>query len=189
MTQDEMTQELLEFFKALADANRLRIVGLLAQGDLSGEQMAEMLDIHASTVSHHLNKLSKAGLVSARAEGYYSIYTLETKVLEEMAKRLLTNETLPAAAADVDIDAYDRKVMQAYMDAQGRFKALPTQQKKLEVLLRYAIERFEPGRKYTEKDVNAILAELTDDIAGVRRDLIDFKMLARERDGSAYWRA
>lgn len=188
MTHEEIIQELLEFFKALADANRLRIVGLLAQENLSVEQMAEMLDLHASTVSHHLNKLSKAGLVSARAEGHYSIYQLNTKALEEMAKRLLSDETLPAAAAGVDVDAYDRKVLNTYMDAQGRFKSLPTQRKKLEVLLRYTVDRFEPGRKYAEKEVNAILGELTDDISGVRRDLIDLGFLARERDGSAYWR-
>ena len=188
MSEEEIIQELLEFFKALADANRLRIVGLLAQEDLSVEQMAEMLNLHASTVSHHLNKLSKAGLVSARAEGYYSVYHLETKALEGMARRLLAEETLPAAAADVDIDAYDHKVLKTYMDSDGRFKALPTQRKKLEVLLRYATERFEPDRRYTEKEVNAVIGDLTDDISGVRRDLIDLGFLARERDGSAYWR-
>ena len=41
---DEQVNELLKFFKALADANRLKIVGLLAQGEYTVEQMAEMLD-------------------------------------------------------------------------------------------------------------------------------------------------
>ena len=100
---DEKVIELLEFFKALADANRLKIVGLLAQGEYTVEQMVEMLDLRPSTVSHHLAKLSKAGLVTARSVSYYNVYRLETKVLEEMSRRLLADETLPAVTADVDM--------------------------------------------------------------------------------------
>ena len=61
---EEQITELLAFFKALADANRLKIIGLLAQDEYPVEQIAEMLDLRPSTVSHHLSKLSKAGLVS-----------------------------------------------------------------------------------------------------------------------------
>ena len=50
---DEQVAELLGFFKALADGNRLKIVGLLAQGEYTVEQLAEMLDLRPSTVSHH----------------------------------------------------------------------------------------------------------------------------------------
>jgi len=70
MVNEEKIDQLLNFFKALSDANRLKIVGLLAQSPHTVEQLAEMLHLHPSTVSHHLNRLSKAGLVSARAEGY-----------------------------------------------------------------------------------------------------------------------
>ena len=47
-------EQLLEFFKALSDANRLKIIGLLAERPLTVEQMAEMLHLRASTVSNHL---------------------------------------------------------------------------------------------------------------------------------------
>ncbi|HEY5574243.1 MAG TPA: metalloregulator ArsR/SmtB family transcription factor, partial [Anaerolineales bacterium] len=96
MENENATQELLDFFKALADANRLKIAGLLAQEALTVEQLAEMLELHPSTVSHHLSRLTRAGLVSARADGYYSVYSFETKTLENMARRLLERETLPA---------------------------------------------------------------------------------------------
>jgi DNA-binding transcriptional ArsR family regulator len=75
--------ELVTFFKALADSSRLKIVGLLAQRPYTVEQLAAMLDLRPSTVSHHLSRLTEAGLVSARAEGYYSVYQLEEKALEE----------------------------------------------------------------------------------------------------------
>jgi len=57
------SEELLNFFKALADANRLKIVGLLAQKPHTVEELAALLDIKPSTVSHHLARLSDAGLV------------------------------------------------------------------------------------------------------------------------------
>ena len=79
MTNEIKTDELLTFFKALSDANRLKIVGLLSQQELSVEQIAEMLGVSPSTISHHLAKLTRVGLVSARAESYYNIYRLGTK--------------------------------------------------------------------------------------------------------------
>src|SRR3989304_4501021 len=91
--------DLLTFFKALADANRLKIVGLLSQEAYPVEQLAAMLTLRPSTVSHHLSRLAEAGLVSARAEGYYSVYSLEVRALEAMARRLRSREELPPAAA------------------------------------------------------------------------------------------
>ncbi len=88
--EEKIADEVLKFFKSLADANRLKILGLLAQEDLSVEQLAVMLNLRPSTVSHHLSKLSEAGLVSAKAMSYYNIYQFENKTLEAMAQHLLS---------------------------------------------------------------------------------------------------
>ena len=77
-----MSEELIALFKALSDANRLKIIGLLAQKPYSVEELAALLDLKASTVSHHLARLVKVGLISARAEGYYSVYQLDKSALE-----------------------------------------------------------------------------------------------------------
>ena len=87
MNDDEKIQELLNFFKALADPNRLKIIGLLARQDLSVEQMAEMLSLASSTVSHHLSRLNKAGLVSARAE----VITTYTNLMQVSLPRYRKN--------------------------------------------------------------------------------------------------
>jgi predicted transcriptional regulator len=189
MDEPNSSDELLFFFKALADPNRLKIIGLLAKEPLSVEQMAEMLNIHSSTVSHHLSRLTKVGLVSARAEGYYSIYQFETKALEQMAQRLLSKETVEAAAADVDLDAYDRKVLKSYLTADGRLKDFPAQQKKLEAILRYVVQEFQPGERYSEKQVNEILARFNPDTARLRRNLVEFRLMDRQGGGGEYWRA
>ena len=184
---EETAAGLLEFFKALSDANRLKIVGLLAQGDYTVEQMAEMLGVRPSTVSHHLAKLSAAGLVSARSESYYNIYRLETSVLEAMSQRLLAREIIPAVTADVDMNAYDRKVLNTFCDAEGRILQFPAQRKKFEVLLRHVVKAFKPGVRYGEKQVNEILSSYADDTATLRRGLIDYKLMAREGGGGKYW--
>lgn len=186
MNQPEET--LLAFFKALADANRLKLVGLLAEHEASVEELAALLEISASTVSHHLSKLAEIGLVSARAEGYYSVYRLETDALESMAKRLLREETLPEVAKDLDRKAYDRKVLKDYLREDGRIEQLPTNRRKLDVILRYIAEHFDFGKIYTEKQVNEVIGALNEDISGLRRDLISVGYLERKRDGSEYWR-
>ncbi len=179
--------ELLAFFKALSDANRLKIIGLLANQACSVEQLAAQLNISESTVSHHLARLSEMGLVSARAEGYFSIYKLETARLEELSKRILNRETLAQIApADVDGDAIDRKVLRDYTASDGRIPALPVKEKKLLVILRHLIQSFEMERRYSEKEVNEIIQRTHDDFASVRRYFIVFKMMARENN--VYWR-
>ena len=185
---EQLLDDFVAFFKALADANRLKLIGLLAQKESSVEELAAVLDISASTVSHHLSRLSEIGLVSARADGYYNVYRLETDTLQTMAKRLLAEETLPEVAKDLDRKAYDRQVLKNYLREDGSIAQLPTNQRKLDVILRYLVEHFEFGERYTEKKVNEIIGKLNQDISGLRRDLISFGYLDRERDGSAYWR-
>ena len=187
MENTDKLAELTAFFKALADANRLKIIGLLAQQEYTVEQLAAILNLRASTVSHHLSRLTKAGLVSARAEGYYSVYRLETDALEEMARRLLARDELPSIAVDVDVDAYDRKVIHNFTNPEGSLKSIPAQQKKLEAILRYISTAFKPNKRYNEKEINAILERFHEDTTTLRRALIDYRLLDRVRSGDEYW--
>lgn len=179
-------EQLLAFFKALADSNRLKVVGLLTQKPRSVEELAALLGVRPSTASHHLMVLSEAGLVNARAEGYYNVYQLTPGALEAMAKRLLAQETLPSVAAGVDLEAYDRKVLSDFLLPDGRLKLVPAQRKKREVVLRHVLKAFEPGRRYNEREVNEMLARFHQDTATLRRELIVYKMLGRE--SGMYWR-
>ena len=187
LEMEQIGDELLGFYKALADANRLKIVGLLAQGEYAVEQIAEMLNLRPSTISHHLGKLLRVGLVSARPESYYNMYRLETGVLESMSQRLLARETMPAVTADIDMDAYDRKVLNIFCDSNGRILRFPAQRKKFEVVLRHVAKAFSPGVRYTEKQVNEILSSYSDDTATLRRSLVAYRMMEREGGGGKYW--
>ena len=182
-----MTEELLSFFKALADANRLKIVGLLARQAYSGEELAVLLDLKPSTVSHHLSRLADVGLVSARAQGYYSMYSLEEDALQKV-RLLFSQSELASAATIVDADAYDRKVIADFTRADGSLKEIPAQRKKLEAVLRHVVRDFDPGVKYSEKQANEILARFHEDTASLRRELIASGLMEREGGGGDYWK-
>lgn len=183
-----MSEELVTLFKALSDASRLKIIGLLAQQPYSVEELAALLDLKASTVSHHLARLVKVGLVHARAEGYYSVYQLDKSALETMSRSLFSTEQITSAPADVDLDAYDRKVLADYCRRDGSLKTIPAQRKKLDAILRYVVKAFEVGKRYNEKKVNEILGGYHEDTASLRRELVGVGLMQRESDGSAYWR-
>lgn len=185
--EEFVSEQLLSFFKALADANRLKILGLLARQDLTVEQLSEMLNLRPSTISHHLSKLSEIGLVSAQASSYYNIYRLENKKLEAMAKLMLSKDTLPSMASDINLEAYDQKVLKDYSLPDGHLKTIPSQRKKLEVVLRHIGRSFKTGVIYSEKEVNQILEEFHQDTASLRRELIGLGLLERSSDGREYW--
>ena len=183
-----MSEEFVSFFKALADPSRLKIVGLLAQQPYSVEELAALVGLKPSTVSHHLAKLSKVGLVHARTESYYNVYQLNKDALDEKARSIFTNDDLNASIADVDLSAYDQKVVADYTRKDGSLKTIPAQKKKLEAVLRYVVEGFEKGKRYSEKRVNEILKGYHEDTATLRRELVGFKLMQREGGGGEYWR-
>jgi predicted transcriptional regulator len=188
MTENDLTTHLLPLFKALADKNRLKIVGLLAQKARAVEELSASLNIGASTVSHHLSVLSKAGLVSGRVQGYYSIYSLQVGPLEDTAKRLLHRENLKGLAEQTTDDGFERKVLATFTSPDGRINTFPVPEKKFLVLLRYVLRDFQRGVRYTEKQVNGILARYNKDTARLRRALVDHRFMAREGGGGKYWR-
>jgi len=177
---------ILSLFKALADTTRLRLVGLLADHTYTVEQLAALLDLRASTISHHLSRLAQVGLVSAQADGYYSVYRLEANNLEAFARRLLEPETLTRFADGVDREAYDRRVLGNFIREDGSLREIPAQRKKRSVILRYILKAFQSEKRYSEAKVNEILARFHDDTATLRRELVGLGWLARE--ASIYWR-
>lgn len=181
-------EELVTFFKALADSNRLKIVGLLAEKSYSVEELAALLKLKPSTVSHHLARLAQAELVTFRAESYYSVYQLDKKVLEEKSQRLFSQNELSTVVAGVDADAYDNKVIKDYARRDGSLKIIPSQRKKLEAILRYVVQAFDVGKRYSEKRVNEILLQYHEDTATLRRELVGYGLMKREGGGGEYWR-
>jgi DNA-binding transcriptional ArsR family regulator len=109
MEGSEHSEELLGFFKALADQNRLRIIGILAESPHTVEDIADILGVSSSTASHHLSKLTKAGLISAVPQGHFYQYSLNSEVLQEMSQRILRSDVLPTLHKDISPLGFNEK--------------------------------------------------------------------------------
>jgi predicted transcriptional regulator len=186
--EEKMSEELVSFYKALADSNRLKIVGLLARQAYSVEELAALLDLRSSTVSHHLSKLAEVGLVGASTESYYNVYHLKEKALEEKARRLLSRQDFTTTSSEIDLDSYDHRVITAYARKDGSLKTIPAQRKKLQAILRHIVKAFDPDKRYSEKKVNEILHRFHEDTALLRRELVGSGLMKRAGGGGDYWR-
>lgn len=71
-------------FKALSDPTRRRILELLGEGDLTAGEIGTHFDMTKATLSHHLDVLREAGLVSSERHGRNIVYSLETTVLQDI---------------------------------------------------------------------------------------------------------
>lgn len=78
-----------------------------------------------------------------------------------------------------------------FLDSAGKITQLPQKQKVKRPVLEYLAAKFEPDRIYSEREVNEICSQwhTFGDYFLMRRELVDYGLLCRERDGSHYWRA
>lgn len=88
----------------------------------------------------------------------------------------------------VNISEYSKK-MRNYYDSEGKLIQYPTKKPLRMIALVRIAECFENGKKYSEKEVNEIIKSKIafSDIELIRREMFQYKMLGRLRDGSEYW--
>lgn len=76
-------------FKALNDPTRRKILQMLQDKDLSAGEIADEFDISKPSISHHLDILRQARLISRWRDGQFIRYSINTTVLEEAANWFL----------------------------------------------------------------------------------------------------
>jgi hypothetical protein len=74
-----------------------------------------------------------------------------------------------------------------FTDSQGRITRLPVKLSKKRELSLWLATLLEPGRRYSEQEINELFEPFVDDFALMRRMLVESGTVARERDCSAYW--
>ena len=77
-------------FKALNDPTRREILELLKEKDLTAGEIADQFNISKPSISHHLDLLRQAGLVVSVKEGHFIYYSLNTTVMDEMLKWIMS---------------------------------------------------------------------------------------------------
>jgi predicted transcriptional regulator len=175
---------LVAFLKALADPNRLKLLGLLSGEEATVEELADALELSEATISHHLTRLKELGLVRVRPEGTRRLHQTDEERLTALLKGL-PEQAVRIARGEVDPEAFERKVLKTYF-VGDRLKEIPARYKKQRVILRRIVEAFEDGVRYPEREVNEIIKRFHPDFAALRRYLIDQRLMARENN--IYWR-
>jgi hypothetical protein len=174
--------EILSFVKAMASADRLRIIGILARGRATQAEIAEKLGMPGRDVFNHLSFLAHVGVLN-ETDG---VYDLDEKAIESFARGQLEGKRPSYEAKQEPEDV--RKVLKSFLNTDGSLKQIPPQGNKLIIVLNFIVDAFEFDVNYTEKEVNTILRRFHVDTAALRRYLVDNGLMARESDGTRYWR-
>lgn len=175
--------DLARLLKVIADETRLRILGAIAVRPLTGKELAARLSLTPPTISHHMRKLTEAGVVVAESDAQKQIYSLNTDLLLASRRAPLDEPTTAPqregewTGAD---DAFRAKTVRDFFDGE-RLKTIPAQRKRRVIVLQHLVERFNPSETYTEREVNDLLRPAHDDVATLRRELVDYGFMQRDR--------
>jgi hypothetical protein len=177
-----MTEEPDDVLRALADPERLSIAGLLARAPRAASELRDQLGLPVTRLRRHLTRLTSAGVV--RLEADRRTYRLDPGTLRRVAEAVGPPREAGLALGAATDD--EESVLRTFF-RNGRLAEIPARESKRRIVLeRIAIE-FEPGVRYDEKEVNAIVGRFFNDYAALRRLLVDEGFLAR--DHGVYWRA
>ncbi len=171
---------MLQFCKAMADESRLKIIGLLCATERSVRELASMLNLKEPTVSHHLAVLKQLDLVKLRADGVFHWYRLNEEVLGKISRAVFSRDNIAKLAVSAEASGSERKVLDNFLDGE-RLREIPVSRKKRLVILKWLAGFFEPGISYAESRVNTILKLHHHDCATLRREMIGYGMLTREK--------
>ncbi len=171
-----------EIPRAHADPERLAISGRLAGEDATARGLSETLGLPIERVRKHLNRLSAAGVVRLRDDR--RTYGLDAGTLRWAAEQVgpPREAGMSLGAADED----EQAVLRAFF-RNGRLTEMPAKASKRRIVLERIAVEFEPGIRYDERTVNAIVGRFHTDHAAIRRYLVDEGFL--DRDRGEYWRS
>lgn len=183
--------EALARLGALSDDVRLRILELFAQQDqISAQDIMERLGLSQSSTSRALKQLG-AFLLEGRAADGKKLYRLAPAQIELtfQALRDTLERARPAEPPSAAQEPLGRE-LRRFVDEQGRITSWPSKERDKLLIFDYLASRFEAGREYSEKEVNAIINAhmhpTFQDAATMRRELFNRRYFDRERDGSRY---
>jgi hypothetical protein len=164
---------------ALAEPRRLRIAAALATAPCTLDELAHAAGVSGSTAVH-LRVLEAAGLVSRSGQGAAVRYQLRPRALRAASEQLarLEGQSPPRRPSE-----YGERVVATFFDGE-RLRRMPAQERKRLIVLEHVARRFAPEERLSEREVNGQLQPVSDDVASLRRALVDTRLM--ERDAGVY---
>ena len=156
----------------LADERRLRAFAALALGSSSVDEVAAAAELRPDEAARALASLLRAGIAVQGPAGL----EVDRSALARAARAASTPRVRPAIP---NATPEQEAVVRNFVDASGRLYALPARDAKRCVVLEWVAAQVEPGRAYTEREINVVLGELHDDHVTLRRLLVDARLLER----------
>ena len=163
----------------LAEPDRLRVVAALALGARTPGEVVTATGLPPREAAAALRRLEAGGLVSTVSG--------QLRLADGQFAEAARAETPPRPTEDYGVsDPATAAVLRAFV-RDGKLIHMPAARGKRRVVLEHIASTFEPGVRYPEREINAMLrAWYPDDHVSLRRYLVDETLLARE--GGEYWR-
>jgi hypothetical protein len=163
----------------LAEEERLRCYAAVVLGAGTPSEIETTSGLGSKAVARALRRLELGGLVAAEKGRFVA----RTEVFKDTVR-----EYAPAAEPEepMDPDRQKAAVLRTFI-RDGRLVQIPMVRSKRRIVMEHLAAAFEPGVRYPEAEVNAVLRAWHDDFAALRRYLVDEGLLTRE-DG-LYWRS
>ena len=181
---DDRHDALLQFFSALSDESRLAIAGTLALRLVTIDELVATTGLRRQEVVRHLGMLASVGIVET-VPGESTRWRLAVQQLRDQRRSLLTRKSAPPSDVPTDASDEERRVLATFFDGE-RLKEIPVGREKKLIVLRWLATRFDAGKRYEEREVNAIIKRHHADSATLRREMIDHGLMQRE--SGVYWR-
>lgn len=162
----------------LSEPDRLRVVAALVLGATSAEEAAARAGLDVRTATRALVRLEAGGLVSTVGGSPVLNVAAFKDAARASAQRRPADEP---DTGDPETDAVLRRFV-----VNGRLVQIPVNRSRRLKILEHIAMTFEPGVRYPEREVNAVLRAWHSDYAALRRYLVDEEFLARE--AGEYWR-
>jgi hypothetical protein len=162
----------------LAEPRRMRVFAAIVLGAHTPAAVTERTGLSAREVAEALRRLADGGLVPAGVPLLARVEVFGETVRAAAAAR-------PAAEA-LDPDQARAAILRSFI-VDGRLVSIPAARGKRRVVLEHIVTAFEPGVRYPEREVDAVLRAWHPDHAALRRFLVDELLLAR--DAGVYWRS
>lgn len=164
-----------EVLKALSDRTRLDILSIISKKPSFAEEISLQLNTTQSTVSFHLKKLENAGIIVARKEQYYRIYSLNEPVLKLTIGELLSENEVK------NTDVFER-LTEKECFKNGRVEKLPVQTQKRLAIFKIIAGGFKPNKEYSLREANIVISEKCDDFVAAREGMVEAGFLVKSGD-------
>lgn len=158
---------------------------------LSDKDISIKLGIATSTIRNHRYKLREKEKQARLFLAMMELLTENThKKINIMDKEIICDPHKSATTLDDRFNITDKekeKVIETYINENGSLRSYPSREKKKIIVLEEIMKNFSREQKYSEKEVNKILERIYEDYATIRRALIEYGFIDRNKDCSAYW--